>query len=154
MACLTAKDKIHETFNQVRDTSFEEKVHLTEEHLINNFLDHILDFKSKLSSKTERINTLVEKLEVLTWLNDPIDDECLKLINDLIASARDLHYSLIRRYVEMNHLRAKGIAKDEIKSFKNSIDDLKDIFIDLESVFFHLPNIPSFKQTTRELSLL
>lgn len=154
MECLTAKEKINETFNQVRENSFEEKIHLTEEARINKFLDNILDFRKLLSGKVEKIGDLNGKLESITWLDDNIDEECLKLINDLIAVTKDYHSSLIRQYISMNKIRQRGIAKDETKAFKAAIDDLKDISNDLESVFFYLPNIPGFKETTRELSLL
>ena len=75
-------------------------------------------------------------------------------INDLISSIRDLHSSLLRQYISLGFLRSKGIAKEEIKGFKSSIDDLKDVAADLESRFFFLPNISGFQETTKELSLL
>ena len=54
----------------------------------------------------------------------------------------------------MNDLRKKGIAKEAIKDFKNSIDELKEAYEDLESVFFFLPEMPDFKETTSKLSLV
>lgn len=53
----------------------------------------------------------------------------------------------------MGYLRKKGIAKEEIKSLKFAIDDLKEVIEDLDSVFFYLPSIPNFIETTRLLSL-
>lgn len=51
-------------------------------------------------------------------------------------------------------MRSKGIAKEEISNFKAAIDDLKDSYQDLESVFFFLPKMPEFKETTKQLSLI
>jgi hypothetical protein len=65
-----------------------------------------------------------------------------------------LHSTLIRQYVSLNLIRSKGIAKDEIKNFKNAVDDLKENYQDLESVYFFLPEIPDFKETTKLLSLV
>ncbi|MDE3211730.1 MAG: hypothetical protein KGM98_00740 [Bacteroidota bacterium] len=54
----------------------------------------------------------------------------------------------------MNSIRSKGIAKEEIKKFKTSIDDLREVASDLESRFFFLPRISDFQETTKELSLV
>lgn len=154
MDCLEYKPKIAETFEKVRVLSFKEKKEcIFDETQINNLLDKILDFKKRFTEKTNRINSLVEKIEEITWFNE-IDNENLMSINDLISSIRDLHSSLLRQYISLGFLRSKGIAKEEIKSFKASIDDLKDIAADLESRFFFLPKITSFQETTKELSLI
>lgn len=154
MDCLEYKSRIAETFEKVRVLSFNEKKEsVFDETQINNLLDKILDFKKKFTDKTNRINSLVDKIEEITWFNE-IDNENLMSINDLISSIRDLHSSLLRQYISLGFLRSKGIAKDEIKRFKASIDDLKDVAADLESRFFFLPNIADFQETTKELSLL
>ena len=154
MDCLEYKSRISETFEKVRILSFNEKKEsVFDETQINNLLDKILDFKKKFTDKTNRINSLVDKIEEITWFNE-IDNENLMSINDLISSIRDLHSSLLRQYISLGFLRSKGIAKDEIKRFKASIDDLKDVAADLESRFFFLPNIADFQETTKELSLL
>lgn len=154
MECLTYRPKILATFESVRKFSFEEKQEsLFNEEKINKFLDKILEFKRVFTSKTEKINSLVEGIEQITWFND-LDNDSLILINDLISSIRDLRSSLLRQYVSLNFIRAKGIAKDEIKNFKTAIDDLKEVASDLESTFFFLPNIAEFKETTKELSLI
>ncbi len=154
MDCLTYKPKISATFESVRKFSFEEKQEgFFDEEKVNRFLDKVLDFKQVFSSKTEKINSLVEQIEQISWFND-LDTESLILINDLISSIRDLRSSLLRQYVSLNFIRAKGIAKDEIKNFKTAIDDLKEVASDLESTFFFLPNIAEFKETTKELSLI
>lgn len=154
MECLSHKSEITNTFSTVRNFSFEEKkVSLYDEEKVNAFLDAILDFKNTFQKKTDKISTLTEKIEKITWFDD-LDDECLMLINDLISSIKDLHSSLVRQYVSLNFIRSKGIAKDEIKNFKNAIDNLKEVYQDLESVFFFLPEISEFKETTKQLSLV
>jgi archaellum component FlaC len=119
----------------------------------NEFLDAILDMKKSIKDKTQRIYEVNENVEKLTWFND-LDEECLMLINDLISAAKDLRSSLIRQYISLDFLRKKGIAKEELKDFKNSIDELKETYQDLESVFFYLPEIPEFVETTKKLSLV
>ena len=154
MGSLTYKTKISETFGKVRKLSFEEKKKSAlDEVKINKLLDKILEFKRFFTDKTNKINSLVEKIEQITWFND-LDNESLMSINDLISSIRDLHSTLLRQYISLNLIRSKGIAKEEIKSFKTSIDDLKDVATDLESRFFFLPNIIDFQETTKELSLV
>jgi hypothetical protein len=154
MECLSHKSEIQNTFSSVRDFSFKEKKSpLLDKENINQFLDAILDFKVSLKDKTQKIHILNDRIEKLTWF-DNLNEECLMLSNDLISSARDLHSSLIRQYVSMSFIRSKGIAKEEIKDFKNSVDELKEVCSDLESVLFFLPEMPDFIETTKELSLV
>lgn len=153
MECISYKLEIEKTFTNVRALSFNEKKSpLLDKERINS-LDVILDFKSLLKEKTDKLNHINERIEKLTWFND-LDDECLMLINDLISAAKDLQSTLIRQYVSMNFLRKKGVVKDEIKEFKDSIDELKEAYEDLESVFFFLPEFPDFIETTKQLSLV
>lgn len=156
MECVSHKTEINKTLNHVRDLSFKEKKNTQiGEREINSFLDRILELKNGLAEKTEKLNKINEELEGLTWLDNGMDEECLKALNDLISSAKDLHSSLIRQYVLYNQkFKTKGIAKNEIKELKYAIDDLKDCYTDLESVYFFLPAMPDFVETTKELSLI
>jgi len=154
MKTITHRAEIETTFSSVRAMSFNEKKSpFLEEEKINAFLDAVLDFKKTLAEKTQKLYDINERIEKLTWFND-LDDECLMLINDLISTAKDLRSTLIRQYISMNFLRKKGIAKEEIKDLKNAIDELKETYEDLESVFFFLPQMPAFAETTRQLSLV
>ncbi len=151
---LSTKSAIASTFSKVRNFSFEEKkTNLLYEERVNDLLDNILDFKNVLKDKTERLIDINKRIESITWLND-IDEECLMVLNDIISSAKDLRSSLIRQYISINYLSKKGIAKEEIRDFKNSIDELKESYEDLESVFFFLPEKPDFIDTTKKLSLI
>lgn len=154
MECLSHKAKIQSTFLSVRDFSYSEKRNpISEDQMNNQFLDAILGFKESIQDKTKRIYEVNENVEKLTWFND-LDEECLMLTNDLISAAKDLRSSLIRQYISLDFLTKKGIAKEEIKDFKNSINELKETYEDLESVFFYLPELPDFVETTKQLSLV
>lgn len=156
MTCSTAKDRINATVIEAREASYQAKTssfRLDSQENINTFLDNILEFKKMLSEETIEIESFTEKLEKLTWFDD-IDDDCLKLLNDLIAAVRDWRGSLVRQFVKMDNLRKKGIALDEIRNFKHAIDDLREIADDLESVFFHLSKNQDFQETTKELQLV
>lgn len=148
------KYKISETFENVRQLSFDEKKEsVFDEVKINKLLDTILEFKKVFNDKSIKINALVEKIEKITWFSN-LDNDSLMSINDLISAIRDLHSSLFRQYISLNFIRTKGIAKEEIKNFKSSIDELKEVAADLESRFFFLPNNFDFQETTKELSLV
>lgn len=154
METLAAKRTLKKTYQDVRALSYAEKKDefMNEEH-VNSFLDAILDFKIKIKQETEVLNNLNEKIESLTWYAE-WDEECILMLNDLIALCKDLRSSLCRQYVNMTILRKKGIAKEEIRAFKNAIDDLRETYEDIESVFFFLPQMPEFKETTKKLSLI
>jgi len=153
--CTSHKSIIEETFSTIRTFSYEEKRSIViDEQEINSFLDKIIDFKKALDKKTEKINSLSERMAKLTWFND-LDEECLMKVNDLISASKDLRTSLIRQYVSMNNILVKkGVAKDEITKFKSALDDLKEAYEDLESTFFFLPTLPDFVETTKKLSLI
>lgn len=154
MECISPRLEIEKTFSNVRTFSFVEKRSpLLDEEKVNSFLDAILDLKNILSDKINKVYDINRHIEELTWLND-LSDECLMSINDLISAAKDLQSTLIRQYVSMNFFRKKGLAKEEIKEFKNSIDELKEAYEDLESVFFFLPEFQGFVETTKQLSLI
>ncbi len=154
METLEYKSRISETFSVVRSFSYKEKKNpIMDEESMNTFLDAIIGFKANMKEKTETISSITERMDKLTWFTNP-DEESLMLLNDLISSAKDVHSSLIRQYVSLNPIRKKGIARDEIKEFKNSIDELKESYEDLESVFFFLPEMPEFVETTKQLSLV
>jgi polyribonucleotide nucleotidyltransferase len=155
MECVAPhKSEIIKTFMNIRDFSYKEKKSpILEEERINSFLDTLNDFKNDLKEKTLKIYEINEKIEEITWFND-LDEECLMKLNDIISSAKDLRSSLVRQYISMNFLRKRGVAKEVIREFKFSIDELKESYEDLESVFFFLPEMPEFKEITKKLSLI
>ncbi len=154
MATIADKSFIKRTFTEIKEASYKEKSQpLTAEQLTNNFLDSILELKKILKEKTADVFLINEMMEKLTWVND-VDEESLMLLNDLISLAKDFRGSLIRQYISLNDLRKQGLAKEEIKEFKNGIDELKEVYEDLESVYFFLPKMPEFVETTRKLSLI
>lgn len=156
MHVVSHKSEIDSTVNSVRIFSFEEKkASVIDENgiEINSFLDAILSFKKSLGIKTGKVYDLNERIEKLTWYSID-DDDTLMSVNDLISAAKDLRSTLIRQYISFDFLKTKGIAKDEIKDFKNAIDELKESYDDLESVFFFLPKMEDFTETTKMLSLI
>jgi len=153
MECSTFKSEIYHAFSNVRSFSFEEKKTFLNEEKVNALLDAIIEIKNFFNDKTEKINSIINEIEKLTWFND-INDECLILLNDLISSIKDAHSTLIKQYISLNNIRTKRIAKEELSNFKSAIDDLKESYQDLESTFFFLPDIPDFKEVTKQLSLI
>lgn len=154
MDSLAYKSEIVDTFASVRSFSYHEKKSpLMDHERMNAFPDSLIDFKNSLMEKTETIDSLNDRIEKITWFND-LDEDCYMLINDLISAIKDLHSSLIRQYISINYLRQKGIVKEEIRNFKSTIDNLKENYQDLESVFFFLPEMADFKETTKQLRRL
>jgi hypothetical protein len=154
METLDYKTTIAETFERVRNFSFEEKTAVVyDEAKVNKLLDKIIEFQKLFTDKADKINSVVENIEKLTWYTD-VDSDSLMKINDLISSIRDLHYSLKRQYASLKTIRTKGIANAAIKNYKFAIDDLRDSASDLESRFFRLPALPDFEEITKELSLV
>ena len=85
MEGLTYKPQILETFQQVRNFSFEEKREsVIDEIKMNKFLDRIIDFKQSLKTKTDKIEEIIENTEKITWFNN-LDDDSLLIVNDLVS---------------------------------------------------------------------
>ena len=152
MDSITYKPQILETFENVRNFSFEEKKEaVMDETKMNKFLDRIIDFKKSLKIKTDKIEEIIESSEKITWFNH-LDDDSLLIVNDLVSSIRNLHSSLHIQYISLQYIQEKGIAKVEMKNFISAIDDLKEIANDLDSRFFFLTNNDEFDKITKELS--
>jgi hypothetical protein len=85
MEVPTYKPQILETFQQVRNFSFEEKREsVIDEIKMNKFLDSIIDFKQSLKIKTDKIEEIIENTEKITWFNN-LDDDSLLIVNDLVS---------------------------------------------------------------------
>ena len=152
MDSITYKPQILETFENVRNFSFEEKKEaVMDETKMNKFLDRIIDFKKSLKIKTDKIEEIIESSEKITWFNH-LDDDSLLIVNDLVSSIRNLHSSLHIQYISLQYIQEKGIAKVEMKNFISAIDDLKEIANDLDSRFFFFPNNDEFDKIKKELS--
>ena len=69
MEGLTYKPQILETFQQVRNFSFEEKKEsVIDEIKMNKFLDSLIDFKQSLKIKTDKIEEIIENTEKIKEL--------------------------------------------------------------------------------------
>ena len=85
MEVPTYKPQILETFQQVRNFSFEEKREaVIDEIKMNKFLDSIIDFKQSLKIKSDKIEEIIENTEKITWFNN-LDDDSLLIVNDLVS---------------------------------------------------------------------
>jgi len=85
MDSATYKPQILETFQQVRNFSFEEKREsVIDEIKMNKFLDRIIDFKQSLKIKTDKMEEIIENTEKITWFSN-LDDDSLLIVNDLVS---------------------------------------------------------------------
>ena len=153
---LTKSEKEQLTFavDEIRHVSIYEKQHTkSSEEITNTFLDAILDLKRMLKDKTQKLDHINDLLEGVSWYKDLGPDDLI-LLNDLIAAAKDLRSTLIKQYINLNTLKNKGIAKHEISLFKQSIDDLRETYTDIESIFFYLPQNKEFQKAVKEIETL
>lgn len=152
--CIDRSSVIETTLSDVTSFSVEEKKSPSHEERVNRFLDAILELKQYLSKKSERLADIADRMEAITWHNDPSENE-LRLITLLIATGRDVNSVLKREYAAFSRkFRNKGIAKEEIKEFHACIHDLDEACYDLESVFFHIPNDPKWAESNAKLKKL
>ena len=126
MEATLTKEKITSIYNEVSEASFYERKNvLSEEQIINTFLDAILVFQKDINEKNEKLT---------------------------ISMVNDFHSMLIRQYVLFNNIfTPKKIAVEEIKAFKRHIADIKESCEDIEMIFFNLRQDDELKQMTNEL---
>lgn len=155
METLSVKSQIKEAYSEFSEASYREKKSpLMTEHGINKFLAAINTTKEHLRKETAMIESLVVKGEKLTWLESEPDEEDMKDLSIIIAMLKDIHGSLIRQYVRLGTFRVKGIAKTEIAEFKLSVDDIKELYEDLENSLFEFPEMPEFIEANKVLMKL
>ncbi len=87
----------------------------------------------------------------MTWLND-VNSECLDLIKKLLNSVEEFEKLLFESFKNLSPFLKEKIATKEIYSFRNAIDDLKEVREDLYSTFFVLNNDKDFIKLTEELN--
>ena len=154
MSTLTLNQEIKKTFDQVKALGFKQKQQLlSEQEIVDRFLDAIPKFKKELIYRTNIMEDIADKVDLISRMGKP-SQAALKELNGLISVLRDWHSVMVRDYVSLNSIRKHNIAKGEIKAYKAAIDGLKEGYEDLESIYFFLPSIPEFKETTRDISLI
>lgn len=151
MECVTAKVQITQTFNEVRNFSYNRK---NEQEILNSFLDKILELQGKITEDANFVFSLVERFEKLSWIDaSNLDEETLKVLNDIISISRDIHRTMILRFVFLNK-NMRDMASLHIKEFKMSIDDLKESINDLEYIHFRMPCDSRFQEINERIQSL
>lgn len=157
MSTTECKELLENTFDSVSTYTFEKrkvKEHTpTEDERNNAFLDSINLIKNGLIKETNEIDSLVNKVSQITWFNE-VNDDCLKVINNILGSLKNLKGVLTRQYVGFDNLRSKGIAKTEIALFKEAIDSIKELHDDINFRFFIGPNDDEFLKNEEEFKSL
>lgn len=150
MSTSTVIDKVlHDV--EVESYKVKKQESLTLEERTNKFLDAILTLGEAIEERTGKLNRFSEKFEELTWFNE-VDEEFLMQINKLIASSRDLHLFLIKDYISLEKsCRQAAVLKRELKDYKVALDTFKEMFLDLEIIFFNLRNDSEFNEITKSL---
>lgn len=154
MEVTAYKAEIQEIFSSIREFSFQEKKASTiHDDRPDRVLNAIRGLEEELVEKSQRINEINEQVEKLTWLNG-VDEDDLMLINDLISSLKDLYSSFVRQLDVLESFSGRREKEDKIFDFKERISEMRESYEDLESVFFFLPQMPGFPETTEKISLL
>lgn len=96
---------------------------------------------------------IIPKLERISWYEKP-DEASLEIIKEIISVVKDVHALLIRFYVKVNNSTTEKLTRQEIKYLKSNLDDLREVYQDLEFVFFDSQNDEEMVGLAVQLSLL
>lgn len=145
----------HQTFEEVLttvNTRKEEVINYREkqQEIIDNFLDAVLEFNAFLNRISSELDTISEEIIKLTWKEKP-EGECYSAYLELLEAGNKLHKSLIMKYVSYANFRRKGISKNEIKNFKQSVDNFHESLEDLRLRFSDLCDDAEIVQLTKEI---
>lgn len=143
---ITTQEKIFETVTFTASIKAEDKT--------NAFLDSINLTQDFLSKTTPSIIILTEKLEEFSWFED-VTEQNKFLIKIALLASEELTKGLSKSYVVLKKLyQPKNVLKEELKQYKEAIENLQETTNDIEMVFFELPNDTEFKAINEKLASL
>lgn len=143
---ITTQEKIFETVTFTASIKAEDKT--------NAFLDSINLTQDFLSKTTPSIIILTEKLEEFSWFEN-VTEQNKFLIKIALLASEELTKGLSKSYVVLKKLyQPKNVLKEELKQYKEAIENLQETTNDIEMVFFELPNDTEFKAINEKLASL
>ncbi len=144
------------TYDKVSDLSFNDKQQLStdalREHFVNHLLDKLLELKKAIGKKTKEVDSVVEMLEKLTWME--VDDAGLKVVNIIISLTRDWSKHLRKFNEQCLETLPVDSLPSELSHLILSLDDLDEAADSLENRFFAHPNDAEMKGISDALSAL
>lgn len=154
MSTTEFQELIFNVQSDVKDTEAKvEKHSVPTEEEINEVLDLIISFKNNLVESTTAIERITEDLEKISWyeINDSV---VLQKMIEFLSNCKSLRKTLIKKYLSFAELRADGIARDEIRQYKNAVDVFTEVYTDLEFIFIKSPIDIEFCDITSQLENL
>jgi hypothetical protein len=126
---------------------------LSEEEKINQFLDSILDFKESMRKRTGKLRYMDELLCEITWIEQQMSDEDEKMLKKLFDKIDRFHQKGIRFYVNIRQIFWKhSIAREEIRDFKDALDDLEESTLELRQILFEIRKDDDFMNDLRKIA--
>lgn len=142
---------IGQEINQIISSSKSIPAKLTEEEKINRFLDGINNLRTKLVERTEKIEKLDELFSQLTWY-DLKNQEEEDLMQSVISKSLSFHSKSIKNFVSLKRSFWKDkICRDEITSYKNTLDDFEESIYEVKEIFFNLRKDSEFNDLMNSL---
>lgn len=147
----TTISNIGQEINQIISSSKSIPAKLTEEEKINRFLDGINNLRTKLVERTEKIEKLDELFSQLTWY-DLKNQEEEDLMQSVISKSLSFHSKSIKNFLSLKRSFWKDkICRDEITSYKNTLDDFEESIYEVKEIFFNLRKDSEFNDLMNSL---
>jgi hypothetical protein len=110
------------------------------EELINEALDKIITAKKVLQDKTLVIQQLNQTLDLLTWIETPMEGQAMAQIHGIIVLCRQISKKL-QDDIEFIKKSPKFEYCDvAIEAFENEVDEFEEAVEDVNEIFFDIPN--------------
>lgn len=137
-----------------KNIDFENALKALLENPCDENLDQINNVRASFVESTDAIEDITKKLQSLTWtLLEPTTDD-LRSVADIIFLGRQLFQGSASIISSYQPLWQKGVIINETSEFKEVAEHLAEVLDDIESVYFKLPDLPGFNDTTHELESL
>lgn len=134
-----------------RNVNFEKMLKALLENPCDENLDLINKVRANFVGSTEAMEDIIEKLQSLTWtIVEPTPDD-LKSVADIIFLGRQLLKGAASIVTSYQPLWQQGVIITETTEFKEVSGHLAEVLDDIESVYFKLPDLPGFNDTTHKL---
>jgi len=141
----------HESFKK---RSAQKEVAEIVEALTDETLDKINELRTRIVSSSDKLESVSERAQALTWtLTNPSETQ-LEAINDIINNGKFITKISLDMMKSLEPLWSRGICLKEVEEFKCVVEHWDEVIDDIDAAFFTLPADADFVNAKRELESL
>lgn len=115
----------------IEGTNAVQSVQKSQEEVINDFLDKILDYKKNLLIAAKSLESLNDRFISLTRF-DYSNVDVRSDLEPILRESKDFHLKCLKMYISTKRIREKGIGREEAYLYKDELDALREVLQDID----------------------